>query len=227
MMALQSEGARRQHLRRIIYENGLSIALLACFLALLIGQGIMGHLQYNETLKSHGQLTVTLAEYLKSPHFLEATAENWESEFLQMFVYVLFTVFLYQKGSSESKSFPEPGQEAPQPDVPPRVGKSGVGRKLYENSLSLAFLLMFLISLAVHVIAGTALHNKDQAQHGGQIISSYEYLRTSRFWFEVFQNWQSEFLAIGSMVVLSIFLRQKGSPESKPVDSPNGQTGKE
>jgi Domain of unknown function (DUF6766) len=217
-------------MRRILYENGLSIVLFGCFLALLIGQSLTGHQEYNEDLKEHGQHGVTFTQYLRSDHFLEATMENWESEFLQMFAYVLFTVFLYQKGSAESKKLDEaePVDRQPDPsrhDAPWPVRKGRIILKLYQNSLSLAFLALFLLSFFLHAIGGTGLYNKEQTQHGKAAISILEYLSTSRFWFEAFQNWQSEFLAIGSMVVLSIFLRQKGSPESKPVDSPHTKTG--
>ena len=147
-----------------------------------------------------------------------------------MFAYVLFTVFLYQKGSSESKT---PGEleavdreaKTSSKNVPWPVQKGGVILKLYENSLALAFLLLFLIAFSLHATAGARLYSREQQTHGSPSVSVSEYLVTSRFWFEALQNWQSEFLAIGSMVVLSIFLRQKGSPESKPVDSPHAQTG--
>ena len=216
--------------RRFFYDNGLSIVLLSCFLAFWAGQALTGYRQHNEDLKEHGQYTINLIEYLRSDHFLEATAENWESEFLQMFAYVLLTVFLYQKGSSESK---KPGESEPVDTEPKRLGKNipwpvrkgGVVLKLYENSLSLAFLLLFFIAFSLHATAGTRLYNREQQLHGSPLVSVSEYLGTSRFWFEALQNWQSEFLAIGSMVVLSIFLRQKGSPESKPIDSPHDQTG--
>jgi len=216
--------------RRFFYENGLSIVLFGCFLAFWAGQALTGHRQHNEDLKEHGQSSITLSEYLRSDHFFEATAENWESEFVQMFAYVLFTVFLYQKGSSESKT---PGEleaidrEAKRlsQNVPWPVRKGGVILKLYENSLSLAFLLLFLIAFSLHATAGARLYSREQQLHGSPPVSVSEYLATSRFWFEALQNWQSEFLAIGSMVVLSIFLRQKGSPESKPVGSPHAQTG--
>ena len=232
--AASSQTSKRKKIsrtRRILHENGLSIVLFGLFLVFLIGQGIAGHRQHNQDLQEHGQPAMAFEEYLFSDHFLEATAENWESEFLQMSAYVLLTVFLYQKGSSESK---KPDEQEPVDtvskrslkDVPWPARHGGVISKLYENSLSLAFLLLFLGSFMVHAIAGARLHSKDQELHGKPTISVSEYLATSRFWFEAFQNWQSEFLAIGSMVFLSIFLRQKGSPESKPVDSPHDQTGK-
>lgn len=216
--------------RRFFYENGLSIVLFSCFLAFWAGQALTGHRQHNEDLKEHGQSSIALSEYLRSNHFLEATAENWESEFVQMFGYVLFTVFLYQKGSSESK---KPGEleavdreaKRSSKNVPWPARRGGVILKLYENSLSLTFLLLFLIAFSLHATAGARLYSEEQQLHGSPPVSVSQYLGTSRFWFEALQNWQSEFLAIGSMVVLSIFLRQKGSPESKPVDSPHAQTG--
>ena len=226
-----SKKKRISRTRRILHENGLSIVLLGLFFVFLIGQGIAGHLQHNQDLQEHGQPAIALEEYLSSDHFLEATAENWESEFLQMSAYVLLSVFLYQKGSSESKK-PDDHEAVDTvsrrslKDVPWPVRHGGVISKLYENSLSLVFLLLFFGSFMLHAIAGARLHSKDQELHGKPPISVSEYLATSRFWFEALQNWQSEFLAIGSMVFLSIFLRQKGSPESKPVDSPHGQTGK-
>lgn len=217
-------------IRRLFYENGLSIVLFSCFVAFWAGQALTGHRQHNEELKEHGQYSITLADYIRSDHFLEATAENWESEFLQMFAYVLFTVFLYQKGSSESKKPDEiesVDREAKRSgkNIPWPVRKGGVILKLYENSLSLVFLLLFLISFSLHATAGARLYSEEQQLHGSPPVSVSEYLGTSRFWFEALQNWQSEFLAIGSMVFLPIFLRQKGSPESKPVDSPHAETG--
>src|SRR4030095_13883894 len=220
-------------MRRILYENGLSIVLFGCFLALLIGQSLTGHQEYNEDLKEHGQHGVTFTQYLRSDHFLEATMENWESEFLQMFVYVVFTVFLYQKGSSESKKLDEeeavdrdPRGVQDKENAPWPVRKGGFVLKLYENSLSLAFLLLFLISFYLHAVGGARDYNEEQAAHGiTEHLSAFGYMETSRFWFESFQNWQSEFLAVGAMVVLTIWLRQRGSPESKPVDAPHDETG--
>ena len=222
-------------MRRIFRENGLSIVLFGMFFfAFLLGQTISGHREYNSDQKEHGQPTLTYVEYLGSSHFLEATMENWESEFLQMFIFVVLTAFLYQKGSAESKKLdePEPVDRDPRKsrnkkDAPWPVRKGGFILKLYENSLSLALFLLFLFSFILHAIGGARLYSQEQAAHGGQAVSTFEYIGTSRFWFESFQNWQSEFLAIGSMVVLSIFLRQRGSPESKPVDSPHSQTGSE
>jgi hypothetical protein len=170
-------------------------------------------------------------QYLRSSSFVEATTENWESEFLQMFAYVLFTVFLYQRGSAESKSPDEPAdvdrdpRNSSQRDAPAAVKAGGWRLRLYEYSLSLTFLVLFILSFVLHAISGAAAYNEEQRLHAAPTVTLGEFLLQARFWFESFQNWQSEFLAIGSMVVLSIFLRQRGSPESKPVDSPHSQTG--
>jgi hypothetical protein len=223
---------RDSTLRRFWHENGLSLTLGALFIVFLIGQALTGHRHHNEEQIQHGQDPVTLTEYLSSGAFIEATAENWESEFLQMAVYVLFTVFLYQRGSSESKKIGEaeavdrdPRRSKHKADAPWPVRRGGWVLTLYSNSLALAFLLLFLISFIAHAIGGTRARNEEELAHGGPAISVLEYLQSSQFWFESFQNWQSEFLAIGLMVVLSIFLRQRGSPESKPVDAPHDETG--
>ncbi len=219
-------------MKQVLRNNGLSITLFALFLFSFVGQILTGHHQYNQELQGHGQSAIGFAEYFKSGHFIEATFENWESEFLQMGAYIMLTVFLFQKGSSESK---EPGRlehvdVAPansekRDDAPWPVRRGGWVLKLYENSLALAFLLLFLISFVLHAVGGTSEYNEEQLLHGEETISVLQYFATSRFWFESFQNWQSEFFSIGAMVVLSIFLRQKGSPESKPVDSPHSETG--
>jgi hypothetical protein len=220
-------------MRRILRENGLSIVMFTLFLFTLAGQSVTGYHQYNEEQQDHGQPVVGFTEYLSSGHFVEAIFENWESEFLQMGMYVLLTAYLYQKGSPESKKLDE--KEAV--DVPPEkskrrrknapwpVRRGGFILKLYQNSLCLALLLLFLLSFALHAAGGAKEYSQDQMVHGGQAVSMIQYLGTSRFWFESFQNWQSEFLSVGVLVVLSIFLRQKGSPESKPVDAPHSKTG--
>ncbi len=222
-------------MRKIIRENGLSIVLTVFFLLFLAGQALTGLYHYNEEQKEHGQPTADLSTYLGSSHFLEATMENWESEFLQMFAFVVLTACLYQKGSAESKSLDEPEEVDRDPresgnkkDAPWPVRKGGLVLKVYENSLSLAFLLLFLMSFVLHAVGGAEEYNQNQREHGSaETVSTLEYMGTSTFWFESFQNWQSEFLAVGAMVVLSIFLRQRGSPESKPVDSPHSETGGE
>jgi hypothetical protein len=218
-------------MRRGLRENGLSIVLFSLFLVFWIGQSIVGHREHNNEQSEHGQAGISYGAYLLSGHFWEATAENWESEFFQMFGYVILTAFLYQKGSAESKKLGEHEKVDREPrrrqgrKVPWPVRRRGWVLTVYEHSLSLAFLLLFLISICLHAVGGTAEYNQEQAAHGkAESLSVVQYAATSRFWFESLQNWQSEFLAIGAMVVLSIFLRQRGSPESKPVDSPHYQT---
>jgi hypothetical protein len=200
----------------------------------MFGQSVFGHLEYNNEQQEHGKPEVSYAEYLYTSHFAEATMENWESEFLQMFLFVALTACLYQKGSAESKKLDEeepvdrdPRLSKNKKDAPWPVRKGGFILTLYEYSLSLAFLLLFLICFFLHAAGGARAYNQDQLEHGNtEQVSMLGYMGTSRFWFESLQNWQSEFLAIGAMVVLSIFLRQRGSPESKPVDSPHSETGK-
>jgi hypothetical protein len=217
---------------RVWRNNGLSITLLILFLVFLAGQALTGLVEFNVDQLNHGEAAVTLGSYLLSGHFWEVTAENWESEFLQMAGYVVLTVFLFQRGSSESKDpgklepvDRDPRRSAGKPDVPGPVKRGGWTLRVYENSLSIAFLCLFLLSAAGHAIGGAAAYSKEQLAHGDPEVSVMQYLHTSRFWFESFQNWQSEFLALAAMVVLSVFLRQKGSPESKPVDAPHHETG--
>jgi hypothetical protein len=217
-------------MRRVLRENGLSIAMFGLFVLFLIGQCITGYREYNQDQQDHGQLTTTFPAYLTTGHFYEAVFENWESEFLQMGAYVVLTIFLRQKGSEESKApdehekvDDEPNPEAP--GVPWPVKRGGIVLKLYEHSLSIALFGLFFLSFALHAIGGAAEYSQDQLAHGSQPVSVLQFLATSRFWFESFQNWQSEFLSVGMLTVLSIFLRQKGSPESKPVEAPHGATG--
>jgi hypothetical protein len=219
---------------RFLRENGLSLTLGALFIVFLVAQALTGHRHYNDEQIQHGGSPVPLSEYLTTGDFIEATAENWESEFLQMAAYVLFTVFLYQRGSAESKKIGtreavdrDPRRARNRHDAPWPVRRGGWVLTLYSQSLTLAFFLLFLISFVLHAIGGTLAENEERLSHGEGTLSVVEYMQTSRFWFESFQNWQSEFLAIGMMVVLSIFLRQRGSPESKPVDASHRQTGAE
>jgi hypothetical protein len=212
-------------------DNSLTLVMLALFAIFLTGQVLTGHAQYNEDQEEHGEPPIGMVEYLGTGHFVEATFENWESEFLQMAAYVFLTVFLFQRGSSESKDpdKPEPPDEDPRKHArnkssprPVRVG--GLVLVLYENSLFLAFVVLFLISFALHAFGGAQEYSQEQLAHGGSAVTVLGYLATSRFWFESFQNWQSEFLAVASIVLLSIFLRQRGSPESKPVHAPHSKT---
>jgi hypothetical protein len=170
-----------------------------------------------------------LLQYLGSGIFVYAIFVNWESEFLQMGVYVILTRWLRQKGSSESKQLyekeevdrdPQPKKDAP---LPVRIGGFALG--IYKHSLSIAFFLLFFITFYLHALGGSEVYNIEQANQGKETVTVLGYIATSQFWFESFQNWQSEFLSIVSIVVFSIFLRQQGSPESKPVDAPHDETG--
>jgi hypothetical protein len=219
-------------MKNFLRNNGLSIVLIGLFLLFWIAQALVGRFEYNDDREDHGLPPVGFTDYLVSSHFWEATGENWESEFLQMSAYVFLTVFLYQKGSSESK---DPDEKSPQdedpktqrdkPDAPWPVRRGGWVLTLYQNSLGLAFAILFLASAAVHAVGGMKLYNEEQRALGKSTVSFSEFLATSRFWFESFQNWQSEFLAVASIVLLSIWLRHKGSPESKPVAASNDETG--
>jgi hypothetical protein len=219
-------------LARLVRENSLSLALFGIFFLTVIGQVVSGLGAYNQEQRLHEENTIEVAEYLTTGHFLEALFENFESEFLQMAAFVVFTIGLRQKGSAESKKLDveEPVDRDPRAarhkqDVPWPVKKGGVVLKLYENSLSLVFVVLFVASFALHAVYGASDFNDEQREHGqSEMVSAMQYMVHPRFWFESFQNWQSEFMSLGAMVVLSIFLRQRGSPESKPVDAPHGET---
>jgi hypothetical protein len=215
-----------------VKEHGLLLANIGLFVVFFGGMVFSGAAEYSEDQVAHGEAAVSVLEYLGTGAFLEATFENWESEFLQMGMYVILTVFLFQKGSSESKPV---GKDAPQ-DQDPRdaplkaatpwpVRRGGWVLKLYEHSLSIMFLLLFLASFVLHAIGGSEEYSSEQRSHGQAPVTVFEYLATSRFWFESFQNWQSEFLAVAVLVGASVYLREKGSPESKPVAEPHYETG--
>jgi hypothetical protein len=221
-------------MKRFFRNNGLTIVLLTLFAFSLIGQIVTGMRDYNDDQREHGEAPVSLAGYLTTGAFVEAVFENWESEFLQMGLYVLLTAFLFQKGSAESKDpdgeeavDEDPAQGRERADAPWPVRRGGLALKLYEHSLAIALLTLFVISFLLHAAGGASAYNEEQQVHGGELISFFGYLATARFWFESFQNWQSEFLSIAMIVVLSIFLRQRGSPESKPVAAPHSATGEQ
>jgi hypothetical protein len=209
------------------YRNSLGLILIILMLICLYGQFITGWKTENKELAEEGQSLQSVGEYLHSGHFIQATFENWESEFLQMMLYITLTISLRQKGSSESKSLD--GKEdvdaepMPHPNAPWPVKKGGIWLKLYKHSLSLAFGILFLISFTFHFYGSYKDYSSEQIAKEKSIVTANEYFFGSRFWFESFQNWQSEFLAVASIVILSIWLREKGSPESKPVDMPHSE----
>jgi hypothetical protein len=216
---------------RILRENGLSIVLFGLFAVFLIGQTIAGRAMYNQQRERLGLSQVDYPGYLATGHNIEAIFENWESEFLQMGSNVVLAIFLFQKGSAASKKLDGssdggPGPEKPAgPDAPWPARRGGWVRTLYANSLPLAFFVLFALSFWLHAVGGRLDYNEQMARHDGTPVSLAGFLGTSTFWFQSLQNYQSEFLSLGSMVVLTIFLRQAGSPRSKPVDAPMAQTG--
>ncbi|GAB3792386.1 hypothetical protein GCM10028819_02480 [Spirosoma humi] len=218
-------------MKKFLYENGLSILLLVITILTLLGQLVVGWHEFNNELSDYGRSPLTFGAYLTSGHCIEAVFENWESEFLQMGLYVILTVSLRQKGSSESKSL-DSEEEVDREPSPTRKGAPWPVRKggwilaLYKNSLSIAFFLLFGLSFVLHAMGGVKQYNAEQVLMGkSEQLSFWQFLGTSEFWFQSLQNWQSEFLSVLSVVVLSIFLRQKGSPQSKPVDAPHSETG--
>jgi uncharacterized protein (DUF486 family) len=218
-------------MRRVLRDNGLSITMLALFLIFLVAQSIAGYKADNNDNEEHGQPPESYGEYLTSGAFVEATFENWESEFLQMGAYVVLTALLIQKGSPESRN-PD-GDEADEdprtrrddPKAPGPVRRGGLALTVYEHSLSMALFALFLLSFVLHALGGHAEFNRQQLDHGQAAVSLWSFVTSSRFWFESMQNWQSEFLAVAALTVLGIYLRQRGSPESKPVAAPHAQTG--
>lgn len=217
---------------RFLRDNGLTIVLAAVSLMTVIAMILTGWQVSNHELTEHGASPMTLGAYAVSGQFLSALFENWESEFLQMSAYVMLTAFLFQRGSSESR---DPDEEAPQdedpakhaddPEAPWPVRAGGMIRSLYSYSLGLSLAALFLVSFLLHLRYSAEADNAQSALHGQQPVGVLEHLGSAQFWFESFQNWQSEFLSTAVLVVLSIFLRFKGSPESKPVAAPHSQTG--
>lgn len=212
------------------YRNGLTIVFVTLFVVTLCAQALTGWKQHNTDLKDDHAQEITFTTYLQSGHFISATFENFESEFLQMFLYVVLTVSLRQLGSAESKQLEEPEEvdRAPKAsaDAPWAVKKGGWILKIYSNSLSICFAILFLFSWAMHLYGSWQSHNVEQVVKNLPRESVIAYLGQAEFWFETFQNWQSEFLSVAAIVFFTIYLRQKGSPESKPVDAPNMETGK-
>lgn len=220
--------------RRFFHDHGLTIALVALTLLCLVGHAWSGYRVWTDERAEDGLIAGTALEYLASAHFLSSLFENWESEFLQMAAYVLLTIALFQRGSGDSKDpdgraesvDEDPREHAHDPGVPWPVRRGGLVLRLYSASLSLALAALFAASFVLHLCASMR-HARENPGIDGPPASAWAMLGRAQFWFESFQNWQSEFLSIGVLVVFSIFLRQKGSPESKPVHFPHARTGKE
>ena len=221
---------------RFVRDNSLSIFFLAIFLASLAGQAIAGHGQFNHDQLLHHGDPISLGRYLTTSQFAADVAENWQSEYLQFTLYIVGTVWLLQRGSPESKPLDQAGRESDEdqqigPHAGPRSPRwartGGLRTALYENSLLIVMTTIWLGSWLAQSIAGASGYNADQLDHQAATVSWLGYLGSSDFWSRTLQNWQSEFLAVGSMAVFSIYLRQRGSPESKPVGAPHGATGVE
>ncbi|WP_367180629.1 DUF6766 family protein [uncultured Microbacterium sp.] len=211
-------------------NSGLSIAFLVIFGVTLIGQSFAGYTYNNEQLTQHGQPPVAYAEFVTSSDFLVDVAENWQSEFLQFFLFIFATIWLIQRGSGESK---KPGDEGLGTDEEQMVGAyaradsprwakaRGVRLWVYSNSLLLTMGTIFVLSWLAQSLAGHVVANEENAQHGLPPETWGDYVMSAEFWNRTFQNWQSEFLAVGAMVAFAIYLRQRGSSESKPVGVPH------
>jgi hypothetical protein len=218
---------------RYLRDNGLTIALTSVFLLCLVGMVWAGWLDQNADLARHNAPEVDLISYFFSAEFQSALFENWESEFLQMSAYVIMTALLFQRGSAESKDpdkdNPEdadPREERHKKDAPWPVKAGGLWSALYSYSLGIALLVLFVLSFVMHWLQSAAAANKDALLHGEATQTVLQYLADPQLWFESFQNWQSEFLSTAVLVVLSVVLRYRGSPESKPVAAPHSATGR-
>ena len=214
-------------------DRSLTLVMLGLFAVFWVGQILTGWTEFNQEQIDHGAVALPLLSYLFRGHPWEALFENWESEFLQMAAFVTFTAFLYQKGSPESRTpgavelvDADPRDFADRPDVPWPVKRGGWVLLVYERSLGLALFSLFLLAWIGHALGGFAEYRDDQALHGHHVDSIVDYVTSSRFWFESFQNWQSEFLSVGVVIWLAVYLRQRGSPESKPVHAPHEETGR-
>lgn len=221
-------------MKKWLRDNGLSLTLFSLSAACLVGHALSGWAAYNEELARDGAHTMSLAGYLVTGQFGSSVFENWESEFLQMGAYVMLTAYLFQRGSPESK---DPERAAPQDrdpaldkdkaDAPWPVRAGGLARTLYAHSLGLALFALFAASFVLHWISSTRLADAEALRNYEAAPSLLQHLASASFWFESFQNWQSEFLSTAVLIVLAVYLREKGSAESKPVSAAHAQTGNE
>ena len=220
-------------MRRFLRDNGLSVAFGLLFLLTLLGQAFAGNADFNNRQLSNGGAPVGFAEYVTSSDYAVNVTENWQSEYLQFFLFVMATIWLVQRGSPESKSVQDIGLEGDQKQKlgrytteksPPWAKAGGWRTKLYSNSLGLVMAALFLLSWLAMSIAGWSAFNAEQLADLEDPLSWGGYILSADFWDRSLQNWQSEFLAIGSMAILSVYLRQRGSPESKPVGAPHAVT---
>jgi hypothetical protein len=223
-------------MRRFVKENGLALVFLLFFVLALAGQAFSGWHDFNDQALAHKEPAISLGRYLTSSEFGNAVLENWQSEYLQFTLYILLTVWFLQKGSPESKKLGEAGLGSDEEQLvgdharrnSPRWARTGGLRTtLYSNSLVTVMVTIWLLSWFGQAVTGWSAYNSDQITHKQPEVSFVGYLGSADFWQATLQNWQSEFLAVGSMAVLSIYLRQRGSPESKPVGAAHDATGVE
>jgi hypothetical protein len=214
-------------------ENGLSLFFAAIFLATLVGQSFAGQHNYNSQQTAHGQQALSWLHYLVTPDFGGAVMENWQSEFLQFSLFIAATIWLLQKGSNESKKLEDTGLESNErqkigPHTPtggPRWAKADdIRTRVYENSLLIVMTLIFFATWFGQSLNNWRVFNQEQTAHEATPVSWGRYLLDPDFWEKTLQNWQSEFLAVGTLVVFTIYLRQRGSAESKPVGAPHDET---
>jgi hypothetical protein len=223
-------------MRAFLRDNGLSVAFGALFLGALVGQAFVGHADFNAGQLAHNGDPISLWRYIRSSEFGVDVLENWQSEYLQFSLFILGTVWLLQRGSPESKEPDKIGIESDEEQAigehagadSPRWARVGGWRtRLYSNSLLLLMGAIWLASWLGQAITGRVAYNAERFDHQQSAVSWVDYLASPEFWNRTLQNWQSEFLAVGSMAVLSIYLRQRGSPESKPVGAAHAATGVE
>ncbi|MFG2715508.1 DUF6766 family protein [Streptomyces goshikiensis] len=229
-------GGREHGKRGFWRDNSLTLAFGGAFLLVLAGQAFAGHAGFNEDLAVDGLQQLTIGEYLMSSDFAVDVSENWQSEFLQFFLYIFGTVWLLQRGSPESKELHKAGLESDQEqrigdharaDSPRWAATMDWRQKLYSRSLGTVMALLFFLSWLAQSIAGTAAYDEEQLRRLQPPVSWGAYLASADFWNRSLQNWQSELLAVAAMAILSVYLRQRGSPESKPVGAPHAATGVE
>jgi hypothetical protein len=222
--------------RRFIRDHSLSLFFLVIFLAALVGQAIAGHILHNEEAMAHNEETISLWRYIRSSDFGNAVMENWQSEYLQFMLFMLATVWLIHRGSPESKQPEEAGRQSDQKqkvgahaqsDSPEWAKAGGFKTAIYSNSLLIVMAIIFFGSWFAQSVTGWTEFNAQQVDHQEATLSWLSYIGSADFWEATLENWQSEFLAVGSFAAITVYLRQRGSPESKPVGAPHHATGSE
>src|SRR3954466_9854067 len=221
-------------MRRFVRENGLGLFFGAIFLATLVGQALVGHADFNHLQVRHHDDPISLSRYVFSSDYGADVLENWQSEYLQFSLYIGLTIWLLQRGSPESKELDKAGRESDEdqkvgehadPRSPRWARLGGWRTRIYSNSLLIVMTAIWLGSWGVQSVTGRVAYNAEQFDHQQGALNWLQYAGSSDFWNRTLQNWQSEFLAVATMVVFSIYLRQRGSPEPKPVGARNAAPG--